>query len=233
MVGAADMAGAAEPAARERPPHAGTKRPKTRDRILDAARALFNERGPGSVTTAEIAQAVGINEGNLYYHFQRKEQLLEALFAAFEQALHAAATAYAASDDEPARYRAYLAGWFRTMWEWRFFYRDGAMVFRLAPDLKPRLKRLSDEGQALTRRAVEEMQRAGLMDIPADRLDMLVINAWIVSTYWIDYLRSRRGIGEVTRAHVDWGARQVLGLFLPYLTPQGLAAADQPPSPAA
>jgi AcrR family transcriptional regulator len=201
-------------------------KPKTRARILDTARDLFNERGPGNVTTAEIAEAVGINEGNLYYHFQRKEQLLEALFARFAQALHAAATAYAASDDAPARYRAYLTGWFQTMWEWRFFYRDGAMVFRLAPELKPRLKQVSDEGQGLTRRAIEEMQKAGLLAIPADRLDLLVTNAWIVSTYWIDYLRSRRGIGEVTRAHVDWGARQVMSLFLPYLTPRGLAEAE-------
>ncbi|MEH3119337.1 MAG: TetR/AcrR family transcriptional regulator [Methylorubrum populi] len=210
------------------PPRGGLKRSrlKTRVRILDAARALFNERGPGSVTTAEIAEAVGINEGNLYYHFQRKEQLLEALFAEFERALRAAATAYAASGDAPERYRAYLAGWFRTMWEWRFFYRDGAVVFRLAPELRPRLKRLSDEGHALTRRAIEEMQKAGLLAIPPDRLDVLIINAWIVSTYWIDYLRSRRGIGEVTRAHIDWGARQVLSLFLPYLTPQGMAAAE-------
>jgi AcrR family transcriptional regulator len=201
-------------------------KPKTRARILDAARELFNERGPGNVTTAEIAAAVGINEGNLYYHFQRKEQLLEALFGEFAQALHVAATAYAASDDGPARYRAYLTGWFQTMWEWRFFYRDGAMVFRLASELKPRLKQVSDEGQGLTRRAIEEMQRAGLLTIPADRLDPLVTNAWIVSTYWIDYLRSRRGIGEVTRAHVDWGKSQVMSLFLPYLTPQGLAEAE-------
>ncbi|TXM72605.1 TetR/AcrR family transcriptional regulator [Methylobacterium sp. WL69] len=201
-------------------------KPKTRARILDAARELFNERGPGNVTTAEIAEAVGINEGNLYYHFQRKEQLLEGLFGEFAQALHAAATAYAASDDGPTRYRAYLTGWFQTMWEWRFFYRDGAMVFRLAPELKPRLKQVSDEGQGLTRRALEEMQRAGLLTIPADRLDPLVTNSWIVSTYWIDYLRSRRGIGEVTRAHVDWGARQVMSLFLPYLTPRGLAEAE-------
>nr|USU32387.1 TetR/AcrR family transcriptional regulator [Methylobacterium sp. OTU13CASTA1] len=201
-------------------------KPKTRARILDAARELFNARGPGNVTTAEIAAAVGINEGNLYYHFQRKEQLLEALFREFAQALHAAATAYLASDDGPARYRAYLTGWFQAMWEWRFFYRDGAMVFRLAPELKPRLKEVSDEGQGLTRRAIEEMQKAGLLAIPADRLDLLVTNAWIVSTYWIDYLRSRRGIGEVTRAHVDWGARQVMSLFLPYLTQRGRAEAE-------
>ncbi|MCJ2070461.1 TetR/AcrR family transcriptional regulator [Methylobacterium sp. J-030] len=220
--------GTAQPTMRSRAKPAAPRR--TRLRILDACRVLFNERGPGVVTTAEIAGAVGINEGNLYYHFQRKEQVLEALFAEFEQALRATATAYAASDDGPARYRTYLMGWFRTMWEWRFFYRDGSVVFRLAPQLRPRLRTLSDEGQALTRQALEAMQRAGLVAIPADGLDPLVINAWIVSAYWIDYLRSRRGIDAVTPAHIDWGAQQVLNLFLPYLTPQGRAEAEITPA---
>src|SRR5215468_6049840 len=57
---------------------------KTRVRILSACRQLFNERGPANVTTADIANAVGINEGNLYYHFQRKEHLVENLFDEFE-----------------------------------------------------------------------------------------------------------------------------------------------------
>lgn len=199
------------------------KRPKTRARILDACRDLFNARGPASVTTAEIAGAVGINEGNLYYHFQRKEQILEALFDDFAAGLRETAASYAARGDAPERHRDYLSGWFRLMWEWRFFYRDGAAVFHLAPALKPRLRELSDEGQAQTRRALDEMRRAGLIAASPERLDALVVNAWIVSTYWLDYVRSRRGIGEVTREHVDWGAAQVMSLFLPYLTAEGTA----------
>src|SRR5882672_10032378 len=47
---------------------AKTRGAKTRVRILSACRQLFNERGLSNVTTADIANAVGINEGNLYYH---------------------------------------------------------------------------------------------------------------------------------------------------------------------
>ena len=74
------------------------KRTGTRARVLTTCRDLFNERGPAAVTTAEIAAAVGINEGNLYYHFQRKEQILEALFSDFEHRLEAVATARATAD---------------------------------------------------------------------------------------------------------------------------------------
>ncbi|GJE62450.1 TetR/AcrR family transcriptional regulator [Methylobacterium trifolii] len=201
------------------------RRPATRARILQACRLLFNERGPASVTTAEIAAHVGINEGNLYYHFQRKEQILEALFAEFEARLERVATAHAAPDTAGRRYGPYLAGWFTLMWEWRFFYRDGGTIFRLAPALRARLKTVSDAGQDHVRQALAGMQEAGLLRASPDEAESLIVNAWIVSAYWIDYLRSRRGITEVRRDHLDWGAAQVASLFRPYLTETGLAQA--------
>jgi AcrR family transcriptional regulator len=194
-------------------------RSKTRARLLDVCRDLFNERGPDSVTTAQIAAAAAMNEGNLYYHFQRKEQLLEALFDAFESAVQQTA---GTPGEAPERIRDYLAGWFRTMWAWRFFYRDGAAIFRLAPNLRARLQTLSTEGQGLVDQALQQMCEAGFMSplSPAERA-MLITNAWIVSAYWIDYLRAGRGVTEITLDHIAWGTRQVMHIFLPYLTQAG------------
>jgi hypothetical protein len=56
------------------------KRPKTRDRILETALALFNKDGFAKVTTARIAAEVGISEGNLWYHFRTKRDLVVALW---------------------------------------------------------------------------------------------------------------------------------------------------------
>lgn len=198
-----------------------TPRPKTRTRILEACKSLFNERGPVAVTTAEIAAAVGIQEGNLHYHFNRKEQILEALFSDFEQALRSVAVADAGHP--PGRYAAYLNGWFGLMWDWRCFYRDSALVYSLAPGLRARLEALNNELQGQVLRVLESMIAAGLLKASRQQLDELIVNAWIVSTYWIDYLRSRRGIGSITREHIDWGAAQVLSLFAPYLTAKGNA----------
>jgi AcrR family transcriptional regulator len=194
-------------------------RQNTRARILDACRGLFNERGPADVTTAQIAAAVGINEGNLYYHFNRKEQILEALFGEFEQALREVA----AGGSDPERYGEYLSGWFKLMWEWRFFYRDGGLIYRLAPSLRSRLQSLSDHGQDQVRHVLEGQKRAGLIEATSEEIEQLIVNSWIVSTYWIDYLRSRHGVAQITREHVDWGALQVMSLFRPYLTPAGMA----------
>ena len=56
---------------------------KTRDRILTIARDLFNSERFGNVTTADLANACGIAEGNLWYHFKNKRALLDAITEMF------------------------------------------------------------------------------------------------------------------------------------------------------
>jgi len=43
---------------------------KTADRILETACALFNEEGEHNVSASDIAIALDISPGNLYYHFK-------------------------------------------------------------------------------------------------------------------------------------------------------------------
>lgn len=52
------------------------KRQQTRDRIAEAARALFAARGFDGVTVAEIAEAADVSEQTVYNHFPTKEDLV-------------------------------------------------------------------------------------------------------------------------------------------------------------
>ena len=54
---------------------------ETRKEILEMSRMLFNERGFNDVSIRDIATALGISNGNLTYHFKRKEEIVEALLA--------------------------------------------------------------------------------------------------------------------------------------------------------
>ena len=58
---------------------------KTKQRILQTARVLFNEEGESNIAMIDIAAVLDISPGNLYYHYRGKEQLLPALLECFEQ----------------------------------------------------------------------------------------------------------------------------------------------------
>jgi TetR/AcrR family transcriptional regulator, cholesterol catabolism regulator len=51
------------------------KRSDGRDRILDVAELLFQDRGYAAVSMRDIAEATGVRQASLYYHFPSKEQL--------------------------------------------------------------------------------------------------------------------------------------------------------------
>jgi len=54
-----------------------SKSEATRRAILQAAAGLFRQRGYAAVSLRDIAEAVGMKTGSLYYHFDSKESLVE------------------------------------------------------------------------------------------------------------------------------------------------------------
>lgn len=58
------------------------KTEETRQRILEAAEAAFAAKGFDGANMREIALAAGVNKFMLYYHFENKESLFEAVLTA-------------------------------------------------------------------------------------------------------------------------------------------------------
>jgi AcrR family transcriptional regulator len=83
-----------------------------RQAIVDAASALFAERGFRGVTTRELARSVGVSEPVLYEHFRTKEDLYAAIIEAARQKAagdpHALLTEWAEIED-PRTYFLKLA----------------------------------------------------------------------------------------------------------------------------
>lgn len=57
----------------------------TRAALVDAARALFGERGYADVGTEEIVARAGVTRGALYHQFADKQDLFRAVFIAVEE----------------------------------------------------------------------------------------------------------------------------------------------------
>jgi hypothetical protein len=53
---------------------------KTKEVILDTSLELFNSLGLSQVTLRTIAKKMGISQGNLNYHFKKRDDIIEGLY---------------------------------------------------------------------------------------------------------------------------------------------------------
>ncbi len=190
----------------------------TRDRLIAVSLTLFNERGPDRVTTAQIAEAAEVNEGNLYYYFKTKQALILAIFDRFEAAVERLLDQDHAANSDPAAYVAFLREWFEIVWTYRFLYRDFMSLLATAPELRRRIRTISERIRTPVQDLIGHMRAAGLMELSDEELEILLPNLWIVSTYWVVYLDVQEGIRTLKKSHLEWGLKQVASLFNPYLT---------------
>jgi AcrR family transcriptional regulator len=84
----------------------------TRDRLIEAGRALFGEYGYDGTSIGAILEAAGVTRGSLYHHFATKEALFDAVLdRVVGEIARDAATAALAVDDPVASLRAGCGTW--------------------------------------------------------------------------------------------------------------------------
>jgi AcrR family transcriptional regulator len=204
-------------AASARAPSDPAAKPRTRDRIVAESLALFNAKGIGHVTTAEIAAVSRMREGNLQYHFPRKSHLVEAVFAAFAAEAEAVAGRLPEDFSRPDALLAYQRSWFELIWRYRCMYRDGIAMVEIAPELRAQVRLLRQRTQDLARGVFVAAIAAGRLSIDEPTLTRVLDNAWIVSSHWMSF--RVHGAADLDEADLEWGFGQVRALFQPYLMP--------------
>ena len=189
----------------------------TRERIADAALALFNAEGTPAVSTRHVAARLGISPGNLYYHFGNKEEIVLHLYERIEAELQAILAPPARDARTFEEVLGYLDAIFTHLWEFRFFYRDLNSLLRDVPGLKERYRRLAERVLARSRAIFAEMVERDWMVASDDHLDLLVTNAWIVLTRWFTHRQVVERRRTIQASDVREGIRHLVALFSPLL----------------
>ncbi len=195
----------------------------TRERILDAALKLFNEKGEGGVTTAQIAASSGISEGNLWYHFRTKSEIVFELNCRLEAEIDKNLSRLPEENLDLRDFMSYATRAFEYLWEYRFLFRDR---FSGARDVDARLQALTARGQKNVERILEDMRRREMLFLSAEEARALAVNAWIVHSNWLRFLQLRDSVAEIAKERIEEGFAQLVFLFRPYLSEEGRREAD-------
>jgi AcrR family transcriptional regulator len=204
------------------------KRPRrTRERILETSLALFNRFGAPHVTTANIADEMNISPGNLYYHFDNKDEIVVALYSAYEERMLPlfADPGNRALDVDDLWLWLHLM--IEEMWGYRFLYRDLDQLTSRDRTLAKRFGALLRRGASAMVEWCRGLAAAGTLRASDRDVDALAQNVMLVAAYWSSYDRIRRAVHEPVDADAGRAAYQVLALFGPYLTDQARAYLDR------
>ena len=185
---------------------------KTRDRIVEQARLLYNQLGYANVSSAALAEQMGIAEGNLWYHFKTKRAILTAISERFaqdiEQRLCRLPDARVNIVDD---YAALLQMVMRELREYRFLYRDQADYGGHDAIIRQGVPSWTERTHAQVRAFFKALVSAGLLDWPEERLGDLAVNATIILRYGLDHFREMG-------APIEQGGGAVRNTLLRHLT---------------
>lgn len=190
----------------------------TSGEILETARVLFNRNGFGRVTMAEIAQIVGIAEGNLWYHFKNKRALLEAINSDFIDSAEMRMEIEPGDgfvQDEFIDFQIKLAQELRC---YRFMYRDQSEYGAHSPELEQQLPRIYGRTIEQYRLFVLKMREEGRIAINDSDIEMLCLTLVLIFRYGLEFVRESRISLEADNSPVVLGGRLqalVLSRFMP------------------
>ncbi len=157
----------------------------TKDRILDISLTLFNEEGEASQTAVDIANAIDISPGNLYYHFKGKDAIIRALFDRFEDEM------FLILRGSRGRIASIEDNWVYTyilleeIYDFRFFYRDLSVLLARYPDLATRFRALVREMSDTIEDTLSSLEAAGWIEIDPRLRALIVEQILSTLTFWL------------------------------------------------
>jgi AcrR family transcriptional regulator len=188
-------------------PEGASKSARTRTAILDAALALFRDRGYDATTMRAIATEAGVSVGNAYYYFDSKEQLIQGFYDRIQVA-HAAA-AQPILDRETtleARLLGVATAWIDLVEPYRPF---AGQFFKNAAEPTSPLSPFSAESSGSRDAAIglwREVVEGGDVPVPALLQDELPDLLWVafmgVVLFWV---HDRTPAAAATRNMVGHG----------------------------
>ncbi len=181
----------------------------------------MNEHGAQSIGTTQIAEALKISPGNLYYHFKNKEEIVRILFDDVEKALHELLTADIEIPISAARFAGFYLRSLEVVWEYRFFFGGLLQLLRKDEVLAERYRKVQADTIDGLEAVARQFYKDGNMTKPKGRngFRSVGLNTWLIWTNWIRYKQTMSPTQLVTREDLVEGVTQIVDVLTPYLEP--------------
>ncbi|MEO0713222.1 MAG: TetR/AcrR family transcriptional regulator [Pseudomonadota bacterium] len=196
---------------------------RTRDRILETSLDLFNDEGETEQTAVDIANALDISPGNLYYHFKGKDAIIRALFDNFETEMKTILRG------SRGRIASLEDNWVYTyiileeIYDFRFFFRALSVLLDRYPDLATRFRALLAEMRNTIEDVLDGLQSADLIEIDPRLRDPLIDQLISTMVFWLSRSALTQSDAD-ERTLIHRTVFEAMALVVPYMDDAGIDA---------
>ncbi|MBK7963185.1 MAG: TetR/AcrR family transcriptional regulator [Bdellovibrionales bacterium] len=190
---------------------------KTKERILQFSIDLFNRNGVTAVTTNHIAKAMAISPGNLYFHYDNKEEIIEELFKRMCKETYELWRPRRTENISPFQF---IDENFEIYWKYRFFHREMYALRRRDAQLSRMWRSHIVKVMIFMKLLYRQWVNQEIMIPLKDMTEMLYVSESLLAmaTTFLQFFESSER--QPGRRTIERGKRHVARLLLPYTTPK-------------
>ena len=161
---------------------------KTKEKIMETAITLFNEKGYSNVSLREIAQNANTTIGNLTYHFKKKEDLVDAIISD----LHENYSFYFNKDLKDEQILNYLIESFKqediNYQRYAFYFKDMNTIISNSDTLKHKKDQFQYDLYLYYKQSLTYLKKVDLIrdEITIEDLDLLALSMASISAGYMN-----------------------------------------------
>lgn len=160
---------------------------KTKDKILETSKYLFNTEGTGNVSLRQVASEMGISHGNLMYHYKTKNEIIDALHEQMFKQAQEINTNLLIEDFSLWELFNSLNEGFKVVYEYRFFMIDLNLIMRENKKLNEIFRAVEQTRATMYRDVFQQSINLGIMRPEAfsGEYESLIERIRIFSDAWV------------------------------------------------
>lgn len=189
----------------------------TREKIIEAARTLFNAQGMKPVTARKICQEVGISLGSFSYYFPDRSKIVTELYAAM---LDEVVQLIQQIPDEELSIYHYLETHrqlFGIQLKYKFFYLNLFEILSTHPEVREIYQQHRNMEREMAFKSIELFMDQGILEdkIHIDQIDRLINIGQMLNNSWM--IDAEISYGNDMPQKLAYYMKLCCGLLEPYL----------------
>ncbi len=193
----------------------------TKEKILAKSLELFNEKGVETVTTRQIALALNMSQGNLCYHFPKKESIIIALYKQLVQQFDSMYNKLNVNELSITLFFEITTITNQYFIDYKFLMLNFVQIMRWHPSIKTHYQALTIQRNEQMIGLFAALQQMGLLkaEVYKGQFKQVIEQIMILNNFWLSHAEILyRGTASAKIKHYN----QLVGAFLfPYLTKKG------------